>query len=123
MTEPNPEGTDASAPSRPDWIAEPMSDTGSTEPSPASSTTPLSTSLVRFSSTPGLANRFTYHPPAIIPVGMRHAEARRIVLEAATALDNLVPPGRERATMLTKLEEAGFWANAGIARFDWSAEL
>ena len=29
---------------------------------------------------------------------------------------DLVPPGRERSLAMTKLEETGFWANAGIAR-------
>lgn len=35
---------------------------------------------------------------------------------AASMIALRVPPGREQALALTKLEEAMFWANAGIAR-------
>lgn len=95
---------------------------GSTTTSPTSPAERPLTSLALFSSTPGLADRFTYHPPPDIDVAQRHAAARSLVLDVATALDNLVPPGRERATMLTKLEEALFWANAGVARHNWSEQ-
>lgn len=35
---------------------------------------------------------------------------------AASMIALRVPPGREQALALTKLEEAMFWANAGISR-------
>jgi hypothetical protein len=35
---------------------------------------------------------------------------------AADAVLDLVPPGREQSLAFTALEEAMFWANAGIAR-------
>jgi hypothetical protein len=41
---------------------------------------------------------------------------REEFLELAVLVDKLVPAGREQAVVLTKLEEAMFWANAGIAR-------
>jgi hypothetical protein len=36
----------------------------------------------------------------------------------AVAVCQVAPEGRERALALTKIEEAVFWANAGIARTD-----
>lgn len=45
-----------------------------------------------------------------------HAEVRTLLSEVARELVVRVPDGREKSLMLTKLEEAMFWANAGIAR-------
>ena len=49
--------------------------------------------------------------------GLKRISLMRTTVEAAShaVLDN-VPVGREQALSLTKLEEALFWANAGIAR-------
>jgi hypothetical protein len=38
------------------------------------------------------------------------------VIELAQDLDELVPDGREKSIMLTKLEEAKMWAISAIAR-------
>ncbi len=38
----------------------------------------------------------------------------RVALE----LNDLIPDGREKSLMITKLEEALFWADAGVARLD-----
>lgn len=60
-------------------------------------------------------NAFVYHAP-------RGDQPERYVLlrseakKLAELISANVPPGRERALALTKLEEAVFWANAGIAR-------
>lgn len=58
---------------------------------------------------------FTYHPPQ---TGQTESYKRLRSQAKTLALDivALCPDGRERSTALTKLEEAIFWANAGIAR-------
>ena len=49
--------------------------------------------------------------------GQRRCNAiRNQALMLATDVMSMVPDGRERALALTKIEEAMFWANAGIAR-------
>ena len=67
-----------------------------------------------------LKDRFSYHAPDKAKLS-RHAAVRSACLEAATILEEVIPPGAERALAVRKLEEAMFWANAGIAR--WVGEL
>lgn len=43
-------------------------------------------------------------------------ELRGFALDLSIAVLNRVPPGREQASALTKVEEALFHANAGISR-------
>lgn len=62
-----------------------------------------------------LENRFEHHPPDDVR-RIHHEAARATLKETAGNLMELVPPGRELQLVLTKLEEAMFWANAGIAR-------
>lgn len=62
-----------------------------------------------------LVNRFNYHAPSP-EAKVHHEKVREILLEVAVSLTVLVPAGREQAVVLTKIEEAMFWANAGIAR-------
>lgn len=45
----------------------------------------------------------------------KHAFVRLQFITLARRLVNIVPPGREQALMLTALQEASMWANAGIA--------
>jgi len=62
-----------------------------------------------------LATRFTYHAPK--PGQPQIYEELRFEANAlAVRIDRLVPEGREKALAFTKLEEAVFWANAGVAR-------
>lgn len=62
-----------------------------------------------------LTRRFTYHPPK--PGQPELYTLLRLTLrDAAFLLAENVPPGRELSLAFTKLEEVGFWANAGVAR-------
>jgi hypothetical protein len=61
-------------------------------------------------------NDFDYHQPGSSDVVAAHEAIRSACKEAAQTVAELVPQGREQSLALTKLEEAGFWANAGIAR-------
>jgi hypothetical protein len=62
-----------------------------------------------------LENRFAYHPATDV-TGPLHTQVRELSLEFAKALGELLPDGREKYLVLTKVEEAMFWANAAIAR-------
>lgn len=67
------------------------------------------------SSAEDIGQRFHYRAPTP-ERAEQHGRARQLVCAVALALDELMPDGREKAIVLTKLEEALFWANAGIAR-------
>ncbi len=64
----------------------------------------------------GIRKDFRYHPATNL-IGLLHERVRKLLegtaLELATTI---VPTGRELSVALIKLEEAMFWANAGIAR-------
>lgn len=62
-----------------------------------------------------LENAFTYHKP-FGDQQDRYVALRDEAKAVAYRIVELVPPSRERSLALTKLEEAIFWANAGIAR-------
>lgn len=66
---------------------------------------------------PTIAHNFKHHPPRGTAVA-RHEAIREKAAELAQLIDEVLPPnaGRERATAITKVEEAMMWANAGIAR-------
>jgi hypothetical protein len=63
-----------------------------------------------------IENRFSYHPVDTDERRNAHEQVRNVLKTAAHYLAANVPPGRENSLMLTALEEAMFWANAGIAR-------
>lgn len=63
-----------------------------------------------------ILNRFAFHPATTREKKDEHTSVRATIGKAAIAIDAQVPPGREKALALTKLEEAMFWANAAIAR-------
>lgn len=62
-----------------------------------------------------LKNRFIYHAPKGDQVE-RYQLLRDAGLGLAALIVHNSPPSREQSLALTKLEEALFWANAGIAR-------
>ena len=63
-------------------------------------------------------DRFKHHPPKDDKRAKDHEWARAALQRVAVDLDVGLPPGREKALAMTKLEEALFWANAAIARQD-----
>ncbi|MEU4986586.1 MULTISPECIES: hypothetical protein [unclassified Streptomyces] len=63
-----------------------------------------------------LAHRFTHHPPTTPERANAHATVRGACAGLAATIVDHCPPGREQALAVTKIEEAMFWANAGIAR-------
>lgn len=65
-----------------------------------------------------LNNRFQYHPPLTDDRKRAHERVRQYLLQMAQEFEESLPDGREKAVVMTKLEEAMFWANAAIARAD-----
>lgn len=61
-------------------------------------------------------NRFSYHPATTDETKAKHEQVRELCKSLADELDEMLPPSREKSLAITKLEEAMFWANAGIAR-------
>jgi len=57
-----------------------------------------------------------HHPPKDSGVAKLHQSVRNVTENAALIISEACPEGRELSIALTKLEEAMFWANAGIAR-------
>lgn len=62
-----------------------------------------------------LNNRFTYHAPKESQPE-RYVALREAGKQLALLILQTSHKSREQSTALTKLEEALFWANAGIAR-------
>ena len=62
-----------------------------------------------------LENRIKYHRPNAEGIEFI-AAMREYALDWSGAILGRVPSGREQSIALTKIEEALFWANAGIAR-------
>ncbi|WP_301119605.1 Acb2/Tad1 domain-containing protein [Mycolicibacterium fortuitum] len=61
-------------------------------------------------------HRFDFHPATTEEKRAEHGSVRSACKELAHKLDRDLPPGREKALAVTKLEETMFWANAAIAR-------
>ena len=60
-------------------------------------------------------NNFTYHPPKEGQLG-KYIDIRAAANHVAHLIDDSMPDSREKSLAITKLEEAVFWANAGISR-------
>jgi hypothetical protein len=61
-------------------------------------------------------NRFAFHSANTDERKAQHESVRAVCWTAATKLAAMLPPGREKALVLTHLEEAMFWSNAALAR-------
>lgn len=63
-----------------------------------------------------LDHRFAFHPAADEEKRNAHSSVRMLLASAASDLNGWIPDGREKSIVMTKLEEAMFWANAALAR-------
>jgi DNA-directed RNA polymerase specialized sigma24 family protein len=58
---------------------------------------------------------FDTHPPESEADALAHEQVRDAFKQLARTMSNL-PPSRERSLVMTKLEEASFFAHAAIGR-------
>lgn len=64
-----------------------------------------------------IENDFSFHPAAPgSSAAIDHDLIRTRFRDMAHALVDFIPAGREQSLMLTHLEEAMHWANAGVAK-------
>lgn len=64
-----------------------------------------------------LSRRFNHHPPPDQMTGEKHAEIRRVLLDAADRCVQLSGASSPEQTLgVRKLEESMMWFNADIAR-------
>lgn len=63
-----------------------------------------------------LEHRFAFHPATTDERRDAHERVRQACLDAALAIEDLVLDSREKSLATTNLEQAMFWANAGVAR-------
>ncbi|KJD44239.1 hypothetical protein [Paenibacillus terrae] len=62
-----------------------------------------------------IENNFMYHPPKD-GQPEKYEAIREKAKELAYLIEEEVPNSREKSLALTNLEQAVFWANAGVAR-------
>lgn len=62
-----------------------------------------------------IRDRFRYHPPSAEGIEA-HAGLTEWFVGLAKFIEDICPDGREKSLVMTKLEEAKFWASAAVAR-------
>lgn len=65
--------------------------------------------------TPGLSDRFAYHPADTEEKRVAHGNVRAMCRNLAEWLDVELPDSREKSLALTAVQEAMMWANAAVA--------
>lgn len=63
-----------------------------------------------------IENRFAFHAATTEEKRDAHTSIRQACRKLADEMNERLPEGREKALVVTKLEEVMFWANAAIAR-------
>lgn len=63
-----------------------------------------------------IEHRFAFHAAPTQEKRDEHTSVRQSCRSLADHLNHALPEGREKAVVMTKLEEVMFWANAAIAR-------
>jgi hypothetical protein len=63
-----------------------------------------------------IEHRFAFHAASTQEKRDEHTSVRQQCRQLADSLNEALPEGREKAVVMTKLEEVMFWANAAIAR-------
>lgn len=63
-----------------------------------------------------IEHRFAFHAATTDEKRDAHTSVRQQCRQLADALNAQLPEGREKAVVMTKLEEVMFWANASLAR-------
>lgn len=58
----------------------------------------------------------TTHPPKNALVSARFDAVTALTKEFAHAMEDILPDGREKSVVHTKIEEASMWAKAAVAR-------
>lgn len=63
-----------------------------------------------------IEHRFAFHAATTDEKRDAHTSVRQRCRQLADELNVMLPEGREKAVVMTKLEEVMFWANAALAR-------
>lgn len=63
-----------------------------------------------------IKHRFAFHAARDEEKRDAHSSVRQLCCSVALALNEKLPDGREKALVMTHLEEAMFWGNAALAR-------
>jgi hypothetical protein len=63
-----------------------------------------------------IISRFRFYPAKSDDITNAHVRVNNLLLDVALELNALIPDGREKSLVMTKLQEARFWSNDAIAQ-------